>query len=168
MPELNPRERLQPFLLDRLSDDQSDQAKESRDKYVFSMRQLKSSLMRDLAWLLNTAAPTADEGLEEFPAVMTSVINYGIPDLTGQTASSLESTILERGIVKAIQAFEPRLEKRGMSVRLVKGEATHAGNSMALEIKAEVVANPLPDTLYIKTEVDLETGQFEIKDRPNG
>jgi hypothetical protein len=40
--------------------------------------------------------------------------------------------------------------------------------SVGLEIRGEIVANQLPDPLYIKTEVDLETGQFLLKDRPNG
>src|SRR4029079_11756136 len=103
MADLNPRDRSQPFLLDRLTDDQSDQQKESRDKNVFSPRQLKVALLRDLAWLLNTPAPTEEEGVTDFPQVATSVINFGVRDLTGSTASGVAAPDLERAIVKAIQ-----------------------------------------------------------------
>jgi type VI secretion system protein ImpF len=168
MADLNPRDRLQPFLLDRLTDDQPAQAKESREKYVLSPRQLKASLLRDLAWLLNTPAPTEAEGIVEFPNAAASVLNYGVPDLTGKAASGVPGSALERNLLKAVQAFEPRLEKRSVSVRLMTDEETANPNQIALEIRGEIVANPLPDPLYIKTEVDLETGQFALKDGPNG
>jgi type VI secretion system protein ImpF len=170
MAELNPRDRIQPFLLDRLSDDQADQAKESRDKNVFSPRQLKAALLRDLAWLLNTPAPIDDEGITEFPHATTSVLNFGVRDLTGLTASGLAAPELERNIVKAIQMFEPRLAKNTVTVALVSQEESKGSgvNTVGLEIRGEIVANQLPDPLYIKTEVDLETGQFMLKDRPNG
>ena len=168
MAELNPRDRLQPFLLDRLMDDQSDQAKESRDKYVFSPRQLRASLLRDLAWLLNTPSPAAAEGMVDFGNVASSVLNFGVPDLSGMTASSIVGTTLERNLLKAIQTFEPRLNKNGLTVRLLTAEETGSPNTIALEIRGEIVANPLPDPLYIKTEVDLETGQCALKERGNG
>ena len=168
MAELNPRDRLQPFLLDRLTDDQSDQSKESRDKHVFSPRQLKTSLMRDLAWLLNTPGPIEIDGINEFPNVATSVLNYGIPDLTGTTASGLSGPTLEKAILRAIQTFEPRMEKRTVSVRLLPDDDAASPNTVSLEIRGEVTANQLADPLFIKTEVDLETGQYAVKDRPNG
>jgi type VI secretion system protein ImpF len=166
--ELNPRDRLQPFLLDRLTDDQSDQQKESREKNVFSPRQIRNSLMRDLAWLLNTQAPIEADGLAEFPQVMTSVLNYGIPDLTGRTASGIAGSDVERNLLRAIQNFEPRLDRQSINVEVVSDESRRQGNGISLEIRGEMVANPMPEALYIKTEVDLETGQFVVKDRPNG
>lgn len=168
MPELNPRDRLQPFLLDRLTDDTPGLTKESREKNVMTPQQLKGALLRDLTWLLNTPAPIASDGMGEFPNVAASVINYGIPDLAGVTASGIPGASLERSILKAIQTFEPRIEKRGVSVHLHTDEDSANPNTLALEIRGEIIANPLPESLYIKTEVDLETGQFALKDRPNG
>ena len=52
MPELNPRDRLQPFLLDRLTDDTPGATKESRDRNVMSPQQLKVALLRDFSSLL--------------------------------------------------------------------------------------------------------------------
>ena len=137
MAELNPRDRLQPFLLDRLTDDQSDQTKESREKFVFSPRQLKASLLRDLGWLLNTPGPIAGDGISEFANVSASVLNYGIPDMTGTTASSLPGTALERSILKAIQTFEPRIEKHSLSVHLITDKEMMNPNQIALEIRGE-------------------------------
>ena len=52
MGELTSRERLQPSLLDRLSDDDREQVVEPRDKRVLSMRDLRKAVLRDLGWLL--------------------------------------------------------------------------------------------------------------------
>jgi type VI secretion system protein ImpF len=168
MAELNPRDRLQPFLLDRLTDDTPGAVKESREKGVMSPQQLKVALLRDLAWLLNSPAPTADQGLVDFPNVAASVLNYGVTDLTGQTASGVGAAALERDILRAIQTFEPRLEKRSVSVHMLSEQDGVSPNTLALEIRGQVIANPLPESLYLKTSVDLETGQIEVKDRPNG
>lgn len=167
MAELNPRDRLQPFLLDRLTDDTPGALKESREKGVMSPQQLKTALLRDVANLLNTPAPIASEGIAEFPNVATSVVNYGVPDLTGMTASGIGATSLERDILRAIQSFEPRLDKRTLSVRMISGDDSNP-NVLALEIRGQVITNPLPESLYLKTSLDLETGQINVKDRPNG
>ena len=97
----------------------------------------------------------------------TSVVNYGVPDLTGMTASGVGAVALERDILRALQNFEPRLERRSLSVRLVSGDES-SPNVLSLEIRGQVIANPLPEGLYLKTSLDLETGQINIKDRPNG
>jgi len=167
MAELNPRDRLQPFLLDRLTDDTPGALKESREKNVMSPQQLKLALLRDLANLLNTPAPVASEGIADFPNVATSVLNYGVPDLTGLTASGVSGTALERDVLKAIQNFEPRLERRGVVVRMSDDDDGRP-NTLVLEISGQMIANPLPEALYLNTSVDLESGQITVKDRPNG
>ena len=64
MAELTPQERLFPSLLDRLSDDQPLEQKESRDRRVFSVSKLRAAVLRDLAWLLNTCHLAASEDLK--------------------------------------------------------------------------------------------------------
>ena len=47
-------ERLQPSLLDRLTDDDATNAAESREARVIDIRRLRDIVQRDLSWLLNT------------------------------------------------------------------------------------------------------------------
>ena len=54
MAELTPKERLQPSLLDRLTDDAPAEKVESREQRVLSLTKLRQSVNRDLGWLLNT------------------------------------------------------------------------------------------------------------------
>ena len=58
MAELTPLERLQPALLDRLSDDAPQVKVESREARVISRQRFRQAVLRDLAWLFNATRPT--------------------------------------------------------------------------------------------------------------
>ncbi|MGV8301633.1 type VI secretion system baseplate subunit TssE, partial [Pseudomonas aeruginosa] len=49
MAELTLQERLQPSLLDRLTDDEPGNLKEAAERRVLTLNQLKASVLRDLA-----------------------------------------------------------------------------------------------------------------------
>src|SRR3954447_20554465 len=119
MAELTPKERLQPSLLDRLTDDEPDKRQESRDKRILSPARLRESVRRDLTWLFNTVNLAATEDLEPYPEVQRSCLNFGLPDLTGQTASTVDKPALERLLRRAVWDFEPRLTRNSVKVRLI-------------------------------------------------
>jgi type VI secretion system protein ImpF len=166
MAELIPRERLQPSLLDRLTDDEPQRQEESREQRVLSVRRLRDGVLRDLGWLLNTARLDITEDLSDHPEVARSVLNYGLPDLTGMTTSGIDSSELEREVRQAIADFEPRMMRNSVRVRVVLDPDHMNRNTLRFEIEADLWAKPLPEQLYLKTEVDLETGSFTIEDRP--
>jgi len=84
MAELTPKERLQPSLLDRLTDDEPEQKLESRDKRVLSPERLRESVRRDLTWLFNTPSlATVIHNLSEYPEVERSTVNFGLPSSPG-------------------------------------------------------------------------------------
>src|SRR6476661_2621123 len=116
MAELMPVERLQPFLLDRLTDDQPERIVESREKRVMSPRDFRSAILRDLAWLLNTGCHPKRDGLEEYPEVAKSVLNFGMPSLSGLTASSVTGEMIEKTVRDAILTYEPRILKKTLKV----------------------------------------------------
>jgi len=118
MAELNPRDRLQPFLLDRLTDD-APGPPGNRGKKASCRPATPGRAAARSGVAPQHPAPTADEGLAEFANVAASVINFGVPDLTGLTASGVGVAALERDVLRAIQTFEPRLEKRSVSVRML-------------------------------------------------
>lgn len=160
MAELTQKERLQPSLLDRLADDEPTQKVESREKRVLSLTKLRQSVNRDLGWLLNTGCLETIQDLSEYPYVRQSVLNFGIPDLTGSTVSSADRTMLERYLRQAILAFEPRILKNSLKVR-TKAGGEH--NTLIFEIEGELWAQPLPEHLYLRTILDLELGSVEVQ-----
>lgn len=160
MADLFPKERLQPSLLDRLSDDEPYKMVESRDKRVLSFQKLKRSVVRDIEWLLNAGCLECTQDLTDYPHVRNSVLNYGIPDLTGTTASNLDPSNLERILRKRVLDFEPRLLPRSLKIRVTNKEEY---NTIIIEIEGELWSQPVPERLYLKTILDLELGDFKIK-----
>lgn len=161
MSELTSRERLQPSLLDRLTDDEPGNPTESADKRVLSLTQLKTSVLRDLAWLFNTTALLDPRTSAQLPAA-TSVINYGLPALAGQTASSVDVQLIERLLCEAICAFEPRILRSSLRVTAQLGYDQMNHNALSFEIEGDLWAQPMPLRLLLKTELDLETGHVQV------
>lgn len=164
MAELTPTERLQPCLLDRLTDDEPTKGVESRDRRVFSSRQMREAVLRDLSWLLNTAQRIGPAEQAESPEVYASVLNYGVPDLTGVTAGGLDIVALEKTIIRAVRAFEPRIIPGTLRITARVNEGEMSGNALVFEVRGDLWAQPVPEPLYLKTEVDLETGQYAVED----
>jgi type VI secretion system protein ImpF len=160
--ELTQKERLQPSLLDRLTDDEPESKVESRDKRVLSPARLHECVRRDLSWLLNTTHLQAVQPLDDYPAVASSVVNFGMKDLTGLTVSSLDIPALERTLSQVIARYEPRLLRRTVKVRLVVDKERMSHNAVVFDIEAELWAQPLPLRLFLRTEIDLENGRVAV------
>ena len=93
-----------------------------------------------------------------------SVINYGIPDLTGSTASGVKATAIEQYVKQAIWDFEPRILRDSVRVKVSVSEQKMSNKTMTLDIEGYLWAQPMPLHLYLKTELDMELGSISIKD----
>jgi type VI secretion system protein ImpF len=165
MPEkLTPQDQLQPALLDRLTDDEPDKKLEPRMQRVISKRRLRDAVLRDLAWLFNTTRLDPNMDAATLPNARRSVINFGLPALSGQTASTIEVPDLERAIRQAILDFEPRILPESLRVRALETAGLDHHNVIGVEISGQLWAQPLPLELLVRTEIDLETGQVEVAD----
>ena len=166
MAELTHKEHLQPSLLDRLIDDEPNEKKKDKPaNRILTFRKLKQSVMRDLQWLLNAGCLEKTEELSNFPEVKQSVLNYGIPDLTGSTASSVDSVMLRRTLKDAILYFEPCILERTLNIRVTVNQEHMNPNTIIYEIEGELWAQPLPERLFFKTIIDLELGTVEVQDQ---
>jgi type VI secretion system protein ImpF len=165
MAALTPQERLQPALLDRLIDDEPAKTVEPREARVLTKTQLREAVLRDLAWLFNTTKLTEDIDWSAYPYAARSVINFGLPALSGETASTLDVIGLEADVRRAILEFEPRIMA---STLKVEAEVTDLSmdhhNVVSLRISGNLWAQPVPFEMLLRTEVDLETGQVEIQE----
>jgi len=164
MADLTPKERLQPSLLDRLTDDAPQEREESREQRVLSPRKLKLCVIRDLEWLLNCCDLASVQDLDAYPQVQSSVLNFGMPDLSGRNLSGLDVLTLERLLRQAILRYEPRILRQGLSIRAVVDADQMTPNAIRFDIEGELWGNPMPQRLYLKTDVDLENGEIRISE----
>jgi type VI secretion system protein ImpF len=162
--ELSLQERLQPSLLDRLTDNEPDSKVEARAQRVLSINRLKRSVLRDLAWLLNSGNLAATEDLSDFPEVTNSVINYGVAGIAGISAKSADIPRIERDVRQAIIDFEPRILAKSLSVKVVLDPDKLNQKMLTFQIEGQLWAQPLPVSLYLSTDVDLETGSTIISE----
>jgi type VI secretion system protein ImpF len=156
--EAEPRDRLQPALLDRLVRDGADGAR------VISKAELRAAVLRDLSWLFNAVQPHP-EWQEERPALVGTVLNYGMPPLAGKQASKVDLARLERQIAETIKAFEPRILPQSLVVQAMESASvleTH--NVIEFEIRGHLWAQPVPLEILLRTKLDLEAGQVEVRE----
>ncbi|MCG7625379.1 type VI secretion system baseplate subunit TssE [Epibacterium sp. Ofav1-8] len=157
-------ERLQPSLLDRLTDDAPSERKETRDSRVIDVVRLREIIQRDLSWLLNTQNGGHFIDEERFPSVSRSVLNYGLHEVTGEFTAKEKMREIRDSIRSAIQAYEPRIIDGSVDVTLVDAEDT-TQMTVALEIRADMWAQPMPLELYLRSKVDLTTGEVHMDRR---
>jgi type VI secretion system protein ImpF len=158
-------DRLQPSLLDRLTDDARERKEESRDGRVLSMRRIRQCVIRDIETLFNCPAPSEDQEYADFPEVANSVVNYGIPGLAGTYASNLDLDVLERRVRQAIWDFEPRLSRSSVKVR-AHGDTDEFGvTALAFSIDAELWSYPQPERISLIAKVAHESGRVMVRER---
>ena len=159
-----PEEQLQPALLDRLTDEEPDKKLEPRLQRVISKRRMREAVLRDLAWLFNTTRMDPNMDPVALPYARKSVVNFGLPALSGQVASSIDVADLERAIRQAIVDFEPRILPSSLRVRAIEAGTFEHHNVIGVEISGQLWSQPIPLELLVRTEIDLETGQVELSD----
>ena len=165
MPDLPTQDRLQPSLIDRLIDDEPGKAVESVERRVLTFARLRESVLRDLNWLFNASRSLSEEEAEQYPFAAASVVNYGLPAFSGQTASGLDMAAMEKELRDAIIDFEPRLLADSVRVRArqtAQGDNQH--NRLSFDIECKIWAQPAPLALLLHSDVDLESGQNSVRD----
>jgi type VI secretion system protein ImpF len=165
----NLRDRLQPALLDRLTDLNPLSQVEADDARIMNKSQIREAVLRDLSWLLNSVQPLPADVAARFPQAADSVLNYGLPAMSGQLASRVDIGVLERTLRQAILRFEPRVMEDSLQVKAVEATSvldTH--NVIEFEIHGFMWAQPVPLELLLRTQVDLEAGQVEVRDMGAG
>lgn len=151
-----------PCLLDRLADDEPEARKESHYRQTLTIAHFRKSVLRDLRDLLNAPSHIEADGWGDFPEVLSSVLNFGTPDLCGKSAASLNPTDLEAQIADSILKFEPRILRRSLSVKMIPAVTKATPNIIGFEIRGLMWANPVPEQFFVQTQLDLETGRCDF------
>lgn len=155
--------RLQPCLLQRLTDDDSKNRSESRSDRVVSLSRYKDGVLRDLRWLFNASAHIEGDPIYDDPEIRSSVVNFGVRDLSGLVSESVDLEEYRKQVTESLLAFEPRLNRHKLSVTFVDFEQSDKNykrkGTLRFEVSGELFARPMPEQFLARTEVDLETGE---------
>lgn len=154
-------ERRLPSLLERITDRKRDEAGGRRVPWL---QRYRDSVLADIEALLNTSCRSSTMEWDQFPEIRRSVLNFGITPISGLTEKQLAEGELERSIATSIQRFEPRIAAGSLIVRKI--DSTH--NAVSFEIRGQLWGPQVSEEIYIRTQVDLESGRCDIQDRSRG
>lgn len=128
----------------------------------FGESALRATVRREIAWLLNTTNLGASVDLARYPQVAVSVLNYGVPDLAGQSVSEWAIEARARDIQSAINAFEPRLDPDSLTVR--PRAAGERENAVTYQIEGAVHGSAGDAEVRLLTDVEADTGAVTVRD----
>lgn len=155
-------DRLQPSLLDRLTDLAPGERRETREARVIDIRRLREIVQRDLGWLLNCANAGRNIDPGRFPLAAKSVLNYGLSEVSGDFSTAEKAEAIRGAIRQAIENFEPRI-RRGSAEVSLRSDETARQMVIAFDIRADMWAEPVPMELYLRSEVDVVTGEVTVE-----
>ena len=155
-------DRLQPSLLDRLTDHAPGDLKERRDERVIDVARLREIIQRDLSWLLNTTNLESTFDADLLPNVARSVLNYGLAEVSGEYSTARRAELIRASIERAIGLHEPRIIPGSVDVTLSPDDA-RGEMTVAFDIHADMWAQPLPLELYLRSVVDVTTGEVSVE-----
>ena len=168
------RDRLQPSLLDRLADDDPTHCTEAPDARVIDVSTMRKVIMRDLGWLFNTTRAEPARGSDdteaaavwsECSAARRSVINFGLPPLSGKILTGRDIAMLEREVRDAIAFFEPRMDADTLVVKAVSAKSQgRGGSTVRFQIRGTLWSQPVPLEVLLRSDLDVETGTAVIQE----
>ena len=127
----------------------------------FSEAELRGCVLRDVGWILNDIHFAAAVPLGDHPEVATSVLNHGVPDLSGMQVNRESLSRRADDIARAIRTYEPRLIAKSVRVSFEKASVDNE-NKLRFIIHGEL-RQALDDRyIELKTSVELDTGEVEV------
>ena len=136
---------------------------------IVSARVLREAVRRDIEALFNCerfeCRPLLSDlerehwrddppGLDDFPEVRRSVVNYGVPSFSGRSSRDFDRDELARQIRSVLASFEPRLREDATAVKVALGDKT----GIRIEIEGVLLMSPTPERLRLQTTINLENG----------
>jgi len=164
MPRWEPEQTVTLSPMERLIDQDPKSATETPMTRAQSLRLLKSSLRRDLEWLLNSRQNPEAVGAE-YRELERSMFNYGLPDTTSLSWTSVsDRQRLTRLIQTTLARFEPRISRLKVIPLESTGMARHI---MRFQIEGLLDMDPAPEHISFDTVLQLSSGDFQVKGEPS-
>jgi type VI secretion system protein ImpF len=152
-----------PNLFDRLSDNYKYRNNDAGHDVALSIADYKQSVLKDLNYLLNSLNSETHLNEYEFPHILESTINYGIPPIAGDFLTQNRAFQIEKLITKAIHLFEPRILKESLFVTpIMSNDKMVNYNMIGFKIGGLLAMEPYPLDFVIQTVLDVETNRMSV------
>jgi len=160
MARTSARTRLPHSLWDRLTNPDLVRPGEDGAPLSSQMERLKQEVRTHLEWLLNTrrCLPMSLDGLE---ALESSLVAYGLPDITGLRSSApKDRDRLEQILEDVIRKFEPRLEN--VRVEFNAREQDRSRSTIHYRVSAVLKVKPLSQPVLFDTVLEVGSKSFRV------
>ncbi len=158
--------KILPNLIDKLTDEAPSIKLEYLQDRQVSIEKYKQIVLRDLIALLNSTVTVEEIDLNKLQYVKKSTMTYGMKSLVGMTFSDLNKQDIIEEIKRAILKFERRIHPESLKIELMKNSNGSIEYTTNHKIKISITGTLRPlqqkEKIFVKTEIDLETGRFEL------
>ncbi len=126
----------------------------------FNEQAVRATVMRELAWLLNTVNLESSVDLTPFPHVRTSVLNYGVSDMTGKSTTTQGLKARASRIKAAIETFEPRIAPGSLTVESDMNEDRLNTTRFVIRCDISQAVEAIP--VRVVTDFEGDTGEATV------
>ncbi len=167
-PDTRHRQPHLPTLIDRLLDDAPHRASEKPEEYAANGARMREIVLRDLMLLFNATNLSDHIDARVHPLVAASVVNYGMPALSGSYIADRDWNRMENAIREAIVRFEPRLIPASLMILPLGDNDRRNGdnachfNVLTFEIRGLIRLSPYPLEFRAQSALDLETSKVSL------
>ena len=161
MARVDKKKKLRPSILDRLFDDEPDNNHDFDHGQHHKLKQLRSSVRRDLESLMNARFRVMEPG-EEYQELEKSLLNYGLPDLATINITDLDKRKeFTSKMEKILKEFEPRFKDVNVSYRDNKD---NTDRTLRFRIDATLYADPSPEIVIFDSILEPLTRSISIEE----
>ena len=165
MARIDKKKKLRPSILDRLFDDEPENKHEVDPGQHQKLKQLRSSVRRDLESLMNARYRVMEPG-EEFTELDKSLLNYGLPDLATINITDLDKRKeFTSKMEKILKEFEPRFKEVNISYLDNKD---NTDRTLRFRIDATLYADPSPEVVVFDSILEPVTRNISIEEPGHG
>jgi type VI secretion system protein ImpF len=162
MPPLSRHTTSTPSLLDKLFDDDPKSPFDRGNAIIFDLARYKKSVARDLEALLNSRCPDIDGSIEGSTHARTSMLNFGIIDLSSLSLLNTDDRALLRDKIRlTIERHEPRLAKVRVSLDAPQG----AERMLRFRVDAVLKVHPSRPPVSFDAMLQLSSNTCSINER---
>jgi len=161
MARVDKKKKLRPSILDRLFDDEPEIKNDVDIGQHQKLKQLRSSVRRDLENLMN-ARYRVMEPSEEFTQLNHSLLNYGLPDLATVNITDLDKRKeFTFKMEKILKEFEPRFKDVNVSYL---ENTDNTDRTLRFRIDATLYADPSPEVVVFDSILEPVTRSISIEE----